>query len=185
MSKGLPELSEQYKSGSHENDEQKLHKALAHGKKSKTPQNRCHRNNHKNDPPDSKGEAINSVLGLSSTTIKSNLVAIALASKKDILKLGLSKIKVDILKHILTTKENILSDSISYRNGNDSGALNTSDSIAYTSRIYENLSSSQNIFQRGVDHTNASGDLIESDTLECLVQVHCAFKENDQQDDFH
>lgn len=176
MSKGLPDLSEQYKSESSENDEKKLHKDLAHGKTSKTSQNHNHQNHHKNDPPGSKREAINSVV---STTMP-NLIVNALGSKKDI------KTKYDNLKYILDAyieKGNITSYGIdnitSYRSGNDGCALNASGSITYRSRIYENLSS---FHQRGPNHTNAGSNLV--DAVGYLVQVHHASKQNDQQNYF-
>ena len=175
MSKGLPELSEEkYKSEGCETVEKKLEnvrKGLLQGSISKACVNQLFQKNKKDDPPNSRGGATD----ISSTTIKDiAFLATTLAHRDDapqiIQSLGLSEMKVDVLKRIIDRfrKKDHNIDGVSYRIASDGVR-------ASRNATHANLLSIHN----AICNDNANGDLLGD-----LLQGRHTFKENNQEDAF-
>lgn len=184
MSKGLPEfLEEEYKPEGRETEEKKfenVHKGLLQKNKCKAHLNQEHQKNHKDDP---LGEAIDSVLDLSSTNAKNITFLATILAHRDnapqvIRSLGLSKIKGDTLKSIIdqfkTKDYNI--DGVTYRIAN-SGAIQTSRSATYANRCDDYLTYFRNACTE-ILYNNASGGLLGD-----FLKVHHTSKENNQEGD--
>ena len=198
MSKGLPELlEEKRKSEGHEIDAKKFDnvpKGLVHKSKSKASVhlNQDRQRNRKDDPPGLKGEATDSVVDLSSTTVKNIMFLGAILACRDnapqiIQSLGLSEIKSDILKRIvdrLRTKDHNINDSAFYKTAN-SGTVQANRNATYANgyrRYDDDLTGVQAMIKKVLNNTNVSRNLI--DKRGDLVQVRHTSKENDQQNDF-
>ena len=150
--KGLPEeISEKYKSERHGSDERKfesIQKDLGHDEnKGKTYQSHSkqQKDDHLKDPPNSKGQDIDFVLGLSTNDLQAILVArrdTKLPIKDIIRGLGLSKkINSDVLKTVIDRCRKKDSNNRQIREfswtGNISGEIPTSGNNIFVSGRYD------------------------------------------------